>query len=136
MDKNTLLIALAVIIGIAAFAYIRMQPNNSTGNAMVEVQSPRLDEQQMAGKELFDANCAACHGENAAGRDGIAPPLIHDIYKPSHHADIAFVLAAQNGVRAHHWPFGKMPAIETVDEKDVLSIIEYIRALQVANGIE
>ncbi|WP_424984286.1 c-type cytochrome [Maritalea sp. S77] len=136
MNKNTLLIALAVIIAIGAFAYIRMQPNNSTGNAMVEVQSPRLDEQQMVGKELFDANCAACHGENAAGRDGIAPPLIHDIYKPSHHADIAFVLAAQNGVRAHHWPFGNMPAIETVDEKDVLSIIEYIRALQVANGIE
>lgn len=136
MNKNTLLIALAVIIATGAFAYIRMQPNNSTGNAMVEVQSPRLDEQQMAGKELFDANCAACHGENAAGRDGIAPPLIHDIYKPSHHADIAFVLAAQNGVRAHHWPFGNMPAIETVDEKDVLSIIEYIRALQVANGIE
>lgn len=136
MNKNTLLIALAVIIGIAAFAYIRMQPNNSTGNAMVEVQSAQLDEKQMVGKELFDANCAACHGENAAGRDGIAPPLIHDIYKPSHHADIAFVLAAQNGVRAHHWPFGNMPAIETVDEKDVLSIIEYIRALQVANGIE
>lgn len=136
MNKNTLLIALAVIIAIGAFAYIRMQPNNSTGTAMVDVQPAQLDEKQMVGKELFDANCAACHGENAAGRDGIAPPLIHDIYKPSHHADIAFVLAAQNGVRAHHWPFGNMPAIETVDEKDVLSIIEYIRALQVANGIE
>lgn len=136
MNKNTLLIALAVIIAIGAFVYIRMQPNNSTGTAMVDVQSAQLDEKQMVGKELFDANCAACHGENAAGRDGIAPPLTHDIYKPSHHADIAFVLAAQNGVRAHHWPFGNMPAIETVDEKDVLSIIEYIRALQVANGIE
>ena len=48
----------------------------------------------------------------AAGHDGAGPPLVHKIYQPGHRSDMAFVLAAQNGVRAHHWPFGNRPPVE------------------------
>ena len=87
------------------------------------------------GAALFDKNCARCHGRNAAGGPG-GPPLVHEIYHPGHHADAAFHLAVRRGVRAHHWSFGDMPAIPGVTEAEVGQIIAYVRALQVAAGIE
>ena len=66
-----------------------------------------------AGETTFNANCAACHGKQAAGTDH-GPPLVHKIYEPHHHGDQAFQRAAANGVRAHHWEFGNMPKIEGV----------------------
>ncbi|MBV1864502.1 MAG: cytochrome c, partial [Rhodobacteraceae bacterium] len=74
-------------------------------------------------------------GDNAGGRDGLAPPLVHKIYEPSHHGDMSFLLAAQNGVRAHHWPFGNMPPVAGVTRGDVVGIVSYIRELQRENGI-
>ena len=66
----------------------------------------------------------------------MAPPLVHKIYEPSHHGDAAFLLAAKQGVRAHHWKFGNMPAVEGVTQAGVLNIIAYVRALQKENGID
>lgn len=83
----------------------------------------------------FQANCAECHGSNGSGQDGIAPPLVHNIYEPSHHGDIAFTLAVRHGVRAHHWRFGDMPPIEGVGDESIGEITAYIRELQRANGI-
>ena len=88
-----------------------------------------------AGSCGFEAKCAACHGVNAAGQDGVAPPLVHKVYEPSHHGDESFQRAASLGVRAHHWPFGNMPAVEGLTRGDVKMIIAYIRELQRANGI-
>ena len=89
----------------------------------------------MLGQRAFDAVCADCHGENAAGKMGFGPPLVHKIYEPSHHADMSFVLAVQNGVRAHHWQFGDMPAQSGLTQADVGGIITYVRELQRASGI-
>ena len=106
------------------------------GSPMVEVQVPEtLSGQAQIGQRGFEGLCAQCHGENAAGRQGIGPPLVHRIYEPSHHADAAFLLAAQNGVRAHHWDFGNMPPVEGVTRADVMAITAYVRELQRANGI-
>ncbi len=86
------------------------------------------------GEQDFNANCAACHGKNAAGTNS-GPPLIHRIYEPNHHADIAFKLAAKRGVRAHHWGFGNMPPQEQVKDYELVRIVAYVRELQKANGI-
>jgi cytochrome c len=88
------------------------------------------------GKRGYDAVCAACHGANGQGRDGIAPPLVHRIYEPSHHGDMAFLLAVRQGVRAHHWQFGDMPPIAGLTDDDVTKIVAYVRAVQRANGIK
>lgn len=95
---------------------------------------PELSAEEQGGQVLFDANCDACHGANAAGSDH-GPPLVHRIYEPSHHGDMAFMLAARQGVRAHHWQFGNMPTVEGVCDEEVLQIIAYVSALQRANGI-
>ncbi len=87
------------------------------------------------GKALFERDCSVCHGP--AG-DGTAqgPPLVHIIYEPSHHADAAFILAARNGVRAHHWRFGDMAPLPDVTDQMVREIVGYIRWLQRQVGIE
>jgi mono/diheme cytochrome c family protein len=140
--KRTLL-GIALVAG-AAWAFVLMQlPDTATpdtplaGDAMVAVLVPAsFSEQEQMGQRAFDAACARCHGTNAQGKQGIAPPLVHKIYEPSHHGDAAFLLAAQNGVRAHHWRFGDMPAVEGVTRAEVLDIVAYIRALQRKNGID
>jgi len=66
---------------------------------------------------------------------GVAPPLVHKIYEPNHHGDMAFLMAARNGVRAHHWKFGNMPPVEGITDAEVITIVAYVRALQRANGI-
>jgi cytochrome c len=86
------------------------------------------------GEAKFNANCARCHGERATGTKQ-GPPLVHKIYEPNHHGDLAFQRAVANGVRAHHWSFGDMPRVEGVTSDDVTEITRYIRWLQRQAGI-
>jgi mono/diheme cytochrome c family protein len=86
------------------------------------------------GKKLFEANCAKCHGADLRGtKEG--PPLAHRIYEPSHHADIAFQIAAKYGTRQHHWNFGDMAPVKEVTPDDVAHIIAYVRFEQRKAGI-
>lgn len=104
--------------------------------ALADVKLPSsFSSNAQIGKRAFAAKCADCHGENAVGQDGVAPPLVHIIYEPSHHGDESFQRAVALGVRGHHWAFGDMPPIEGVTRAEVAMIVEYVRELQVANGI-
>lgn len=86
------------------------------------------------GESKFNMYCSPCHGSQGSGT-AQGPPLVHKIYEPNHHADIAFQRAAALGVKAHHWKFGNMPKIEGVTADDVTQIIGYIRWLQRQAGI-
>lgn len=81
------------------------------------------------GKVLYEKNCAACHGFDLKGSDK-GPPFLHRVYEPSHHGDVAFQLAAKNGVRAHHWKFGDMKPVPGITPDEVAHITAYIRAEQ------
>ncbi len=136
--KNKILLALVLGLTLATYVLWSFRPQPPEAGhqaAMVKVVVPELSQTAKQGAELFELNCARCHGKNAAGRDGIAPPLIHKIYEPGHHADISFQRAAQNGVRAHHWRFGDMPPVPGVSQGDVAKIVGFIREVQRANGI-
>lgn len=112
------------------------QETAEAGAPIVAVKVPEVFTSAASfGQNAFNAKCADCHGENAAGRQGSAPPLVHRIYEPSHHGDEAFQLAVKNGVRAHHWKFGNMPPVDGLNRGDVKGIVAYIRALQRENGI-
>ena len=87
-----------------------------------------------AGRAVFSANCALCHGEDAAGT-GLGPPLVHRIYEPGHHPDASIRLAALSGVQQHHWTFGDMPAVAGVSNDEIEQVICYVRELQRADGI-
>lgn len=96
--------------------------------------SEPVPEEYKAGEERFNALCARCHGTAGRGTN-VGPPLVHKIYEPSHHADFAFMRAAMQGVRAHHWKFGNMPKISEATSEDVTTIILYVRWLQRQAGI-
>ena len=138
MKQRRRLVILAVVAWIVlasvAALVILSRTTEETPGVTVQVTPAALSEAGEAGEALFEATCMECHGPNAAGTN-LGPPLIHDIYNPGHHSDLAFYLAVANGVRAHHWPYGDMPAQTQVTEDDVTLIIRYIRELQEANGI-
>ena len=111
-------------------------PIGMEGRLLANVILPKtLSQNAQSGKRSFEAKCATCHGVNAAGQDGVAPPLVHKIYEPSHHGDESFQRAVSMGVQAHHWRFGNMPPVEGLTRGDVKMIISYIRELQRSNGI-
>lgn len=87
------------------------------------------------GAQLYSAACASCHGADLRGSEQ-GPPFLDAIYRPGHHADASFLLAVRRGVRAHHWNFGNMPAIEGLTDEQVAAIVEYVRQQQRAAGIE
>jgi mono/diheme cytochrome c family protein len=132
MNRSTLVFA--GIGAVAAAVLVFMSSGPRKPDHVVDVAVPELSATATGGESLFIENCAACHGENAAGTAS-GPPLIHKYYEPSHHDDGAFHAAVMQGVRAHHWRFGNMPPVEGLEKQDVGSIIAYVREVQRANGI-
>jgi len=105
----------------------------SSSTILVSADAP-LPKELTDGETKFNTFCSRCHGPQGKGTDN-GPPLVHKIYEPNHHADMAFQRAAAKGVRAHHWEFGNMPKIEGVTSEEVTQIIGYIRWLQRQAGI-
>jgi mono/diheme cytochrome c family protein len=126
---------LAVALGLGLLtAYL--SSHSPKHGVPVHVAVPaNLSQAATQGKEIFAANCQKCHGPNAAGSEK-GPPLVHHYYEPNHHADISFQRAAEFGVKAHHWQFGDMPPVPGVSKDQVALVVEYVRELQRANGIQ
>lgn len=126
---------LPIMLVVAIVAIVLFRLNMPAGQAQItNIKIPQLTALQSHGQILFEKNCAACHGRNAAGTKS-GPPFIHKIYEPNHHADGAFYSAVKNGVRAHHWPYGNMAPVTGIGDGEVKLIINYVRALQKTNGI-
>lgn len=106
-------------------------PSSAIESASVETSVP---DEFAEGELKFNNFCSRCHGAQGRGTNN-GPPLVHKIYEPSHHADMAFQRAAAQGVRAHHWKFGNMPKIKGATQEDVTQIIGYVRWLQRQAGI-
>ena len=98
------------------------------------VKQPEMTPRLNLGKMNYDAYCAECHGKNAVGTDK-GPTFLHRVYHPGHHGDAAFMNASKQGARAHHWNFGDMKPVEGVTDAQLKTVVEYVRALQRANGI-
>ena len=112
-------------------AYISLE----NGVLAVALVTETLSQNAQIGELGFEAKGAVFQGVNAAGQDGVAPPLVPIIYEPSHHGDESFQRVVAMGVRGHHWPFGDMPPVGGITRADVKMITVYIRELQLANGI-
>lgn len=126
-----LVVAAVVIVGSIAPGLRGAAMISDTARTLVV---PKFSMRAEIGKAAYDGVCAACHGADGAGTDK-GPPFVHPIYNPGHHADEAFFRAAHDGVRAHHWRFGDMPAQPEVSDQKIAAIVLYVRELQRANGI-
>jgi len=112
----------------------------AAGCETVEVDAAALAElpvpaEHQRGAALYETWCQTCHGPQATGSEA-APPLVHPIYRPRHHGDEAFQLAVAQGVRAHHFRFGDMPAVPGLTRDEVAAITDYVRWLQRSAGID
>jgi mono/diheme cytochrome c family protein len=124
--------AVAAVLGVAVLlAGCGGEVDEGTRARLAGLQVPAEAQQ---GSRLFETHCAACHGPLALGTEQ-GPPLVHAVYRPAHHGDEAFQLAVQQGVRAHHWRFGDMPAVPGLTRADVADVIRYVRWLQESAGI-
>lgn len=134
--------SLFIVLGVGAFfaALFLVRPEGGMRHAPaaavpLDLTPPAtVPERHAAGAKAFQENCGQCHGTWAQGT-GQGPPLVHRIYEPAHHADIAFQRAVLFGVQAHHWPFGDMPPVPGVDRETVAAIVPFVRWWQGRNGI-
>ncbi len=135
LKRAAILLVLAAA-GVGGYLYFGGEDGAGGGAAIASVTVPgSLSARAQAGRKIYEANCASCHGSNAAGQVGVAPPLVHIIYEPGHHGDESFQRAVARGVRAHHWRFGNMPPVDGLTRRDVAAVVAYVRELQRANGI-
>lgn len=124
------------LLPMSALAVAFILVTSGTGAQTMQIPRPSagLMPNPALGKKLYAASCASCHGADLKGSDK-GPSMLHKVYEPSHHSDIAFQLAAKNGVRAHHWKFGDMPPVPAVTPDDVAHITAFIRVEQRKAGI-
>jgi mono/diheme cytochrome c family protein len=134
-------VAKSIIIGLCGVFFLGCSENGSNAESspassptILASDARPLPVELEEGEAKFNKFCSRCHGPQGQGTD-FGPPLVHKIYEPNHHADMAFQRAAAQGVRAHHWKFGNMPKIDGVVPEDVSQIIAYIRWLQRQAGI-
>lgn len=124
---------LALIVGLSIF--VPALGASAAQKAIFEnPKQPKMTPELNVGKMNYDAYCASCHGKTAGGSEK-GPTFISRIYHPGHHSDAAFLIAPKQGARAHHWMFGDMPPVDGINETQLRTIIEYVRAVQKANGI-
>ena len=137
LKRAAILLVLAAVLGAVGYLHFGGGGDTArTGPPIVSVNVPAtLSARAQLGRKTYEANCASCHGRNAAGQDGVAPPLVHIVYEPGHHGDESFQRAVARGVRAHHWRFGDMPPVAGLTRRDVAAVVAYVRELQRANGI-
>ena len=130
----TLLTVLTLVNGCGQDVQLNYSPPAPEVSVAPALVSPGLSETALAGRALFDNNCARCHGDEASGTDQ-GPPLVHIYYEPGHHSDASIRNAVRNGVPAHHWGFGDMPPVPGVSADELEKIICYLREAQRAEGI-
>lgn len=122
-------LVLILVVAVVGFGQNTTDDNAGTG---IPVQDPGL---VASGDVVYQASCAACHGTDLRGTDK-GPSHLSVVYEPNHHGDAAFVLASQNGVRSHHWPFGDMPPIPGLTDDELEAIVAFVRENQRISGFE
>ena len=123
--KGTLL-GLAAALGVLGVAFglsPLMQHQKAAANReeranAVSVSLPAvLDGEAKRGYNLFDRNCAHCHGEDARGDEG---PNLHNLAK----SDARIATIIKGGVK------GEMPSFaKKFSDADLQALIAYLRTL-------
>ncbi len=133
------LVVAGIVIAVVAVSGDGGGGDKPSANTMISADQFNIPIQKAAlvaeGKGLYQASCAACHGADLRGTE-LGPSHLSVVYQPGHHSDITFVLAARNGVRSHHWPFGDMAPVEGLSDTDLELIVAFVRETQRINGFE
>ncbi len=91
MNRFTLPAVAALLLGGAWLFWSSSNNQSGAERAYEAAGGGTLSGAAARGRDVFNARCASCHGRDAKGGRG-GPPLIHRIYEPSHHGDMAIRL--------------------------------------------
>ena len=135
MKLGNLAVFVAVLL-LGSIATVMIAAPAKSGQSAIyqNPKEPKMTQRLNLGKFNYDNYCGSCHGKTGGGSEK-GPTFISRIYHPSHHGDKAFYIAAKRGVRAHHWPFGDMKPVKGISDDQITLIVEYVRAIQQANGL-
>lgn len=116
--------------------------SNRLASSTAENVLPTLDQGQvMRGRQVYLANCAACHGANAQGaanwrepdaRGNVPPPPHDDTGHTWRHSDAELTGIIRNGLRDR---FNKTPELtmppfkDTLSEEEIAAVIAYFTSL-------
>ena len=109
-------IALVGILTIAAIGYITDRPSQA------QAGYPEYTDEMIArGEDIFQANCAACHGSGGAGDPSAGVPALDSSMHAWHHPDSQIASLVRNGgVR--------MPAIGSGwSDTDIEAVLAYVK---------
>ena len=113
-------IVTVILIGGAANLFIWFGPRQ----APEPLALPSYPISQVAeGHDIYQANCATCHGADGSGyaRDGIPAPALNGSEHAWHHADAQIAGFIRNGV-------GQMPAVgATWGDDDIDAVLAYVK---------
>jgi cytochrome c oxidase cbb3-type subunit 2 len=102
-------------------------------------------EARKRGHKLFAENCAACHGDEAEGQDGVAPSLVDDAFLGAtpdmpDAAYFTLVKAGSDAKKALGRPGladGGMPSFaDSLSDDDIWSVVVYLRARKAHEAAE
>jgi mono/diheme cytochrome c family protein len=85
------------------------------------------------GQVIFQKICAACHQQDAGGKEGVAPPLAGSewVKAPSGERLVRIVLNGLNGpvqVQGKTWNLSMPPLRENLDDEQIAVVLNYIRS--------
>ncbi|MCW8914357.1 MAG: c-type cytochrome [Magnetovibrio sp.] len=97
---------------------------------------PELDAAQQSGRAVFAEKCQDCHGVDGSGGSPKGPPLIHPMYRANLYPDYVFKKVLRDGKREKNWRFGAMPATKGITDQQIDNVTAFVRAAQIASGID
>jgi mono/diheme cytochrome c family protein len=85
------------------------------------------------GQKIFQKICAACHQQDAAGKEGVAPPLAGSEWVQAAGGErlVRIVLNGLSGpvqVQGKTWNLAMPPLRENLDDEQIAMVLNYIRS--------
>ena len=110
-----------IVLGVVVNGLVWFAPQNTQ---VQEVTLPSYPvEQVIAGRDLFTANCASCHGAQGQGyaRAGVPAPALNDEMHAWHHSDAQIASIIRQGQ-------GQMPAVgASWSDEQISAVLAYIK---------
>ena len=115
-------IVAVVLIGGGVNLFIWFGPGQDTQTQELELPSYPV-EQVAKGRDIYQANCATCHGADGAGyaQTNVPAPALTGTEHAWHHPDSQIAGFIRNGV-------GQMPAVgANWSDEDIDAVLSYIK---------
>jgi len=117
----------------AMAVYLKSLPQNggAARSSRLSPQGRAGDTTMYAGRTLYAAHCASCHGEHGEGRTPIGPPLAGNraVTRNSDVNPIRIVLFGgyPPGTAGNPLPYGMPSFSQTLDDDQIADVLSYIR---------